>query len=74
MPKNKLLSTRSDAPTAAPHKPSKSDQDREQKYRAQEALSTLTRAAEIKKDSALMRDVKTLAKQTMNAVCPPKKK
>ena len=38
------------------------------RYRAEEAMRTLTRAAEHRKDRALMRDVKALAKKHMAAV------
>lgn len=38
---------------------------REREYRARDALSTLTRADEIRRDKALMRDVKTEAKRVI---------
>lgn len=38
------------------------------RYRAEEAMRTLTRAAEHRKDRALMRDVKALAKKHLAAV------
>jgi len=38
------------------------------RYRAEEAMRTLIRAAEHRKDPALMRDVKALAKKHMAAV------
>lgn len=40
----------------------------EMKWRAKDALSTLTRAAEIQKDKALMRAVKTEARQQVKAI------
>ena len=39
----------------------------EQRYRAQDALRTLSRAEEIKADSKLMRDVKAEAQRQMQA-------
>lgn len=41
--------------------------DREDRYRAQDALRTLTRAEEIKKDRGLMREVKKEAKAQIKA-------
>lgn len=40
---------------------------RERKYRAQEAAQTLARAADIKKDKALMKDVKGHIKSMIKA-------
>ena len=37
--------------------------ERERKYRAEDAIRTLTRAEEIRKDKGLMRDVKSEAKR-----------
>jgi hypothetical protein len=68
MAKNKLL----DSAPAMPRM-TKAEQASNDRYRAQDALSTLTRAEEIRKDAALMRDVKSLAKQTVAAVMQPKK-
>jgi hypothetical protein len=42
-------------------------EERERKYRAKDAADTLARAAEIKKDKALMRDVKQHVKQITKA-------
>ena len=62
MAKNKLTSAASSAPEVAqPYKPSKEDEARERKYRAEDAIRTLTRAEEIKGDKGLMRDVKAHA-------------
>lgn len=44
-------------------KPTKSDQDRERRYRAENALSDIERAEKHKSDKNLMSDVKTLAKE-----------
>lgn len=42
--------------------------ERERQYRAEDALRTLTRADEIRRDAALMRDVKSHAKQQIKTV------
>lgn len=49
----------------APYKPSKEDEARERRYRAEDALRSIQRADEIRKDSKLMNDVKQLAKEQM---------
>lgn len=40
----------------------------DRRYRAENALSTLTRAEDLKKDKALMRDVARLAKEQATAL------
>ncbi len=42
--------------------------EREKKYRARDALSTLTRAEEIRRDRSLMKDVKAEARQQAKAL------
>lgn len=42
--------------------------ERERRYAAEEGLRTLNRAAEIKRDKVLLKDIKTLAKEQMKAV------
>lgn len=55
-----------DVPTApSPYKPSKSEEQERRRYRAEDAMRTLTRAREIEKDRSLMRDVKQVAMQQM---------
>jgi hypothetical protein len=54
------------------------DRKRERQYQVDNAMNTLKRAAEIKKDPSLMRDVQKAIKQ-LQASCvgrptPPKKK
>ncbi len=44
----------------------------ERRYRAQDALHTISRAEEHKKDPALMRDVRKLAQDHAKAVLAPK--
>jgi hypothetical protein len=75
MAKNKLLGTRT-SPEVIASKPrmSKDMMDQERRYKAQDAMSTLARADEIRGDRALMKDVQMLAKRTMKAVCGPGKK
>lgn len=49
----------------------------ERKYRAEDALRTITRANEMMKDKALMRDVKACAREQQKAlskVTTPKKR
>ncbi|HEX5508930.1 MAG TPA: hypothetical protein VFX37_10545 [Pseudolabrys sp.] len=53
---------------AAP-KPSQAQIDADMRYRAEEALRTITRAEECKRDKALMKHVKKLAKTQVKAVC-----
>lgn len=51
--------------------------DKEDRWRARDALSTLTRADEIRRDKALMRDVKAEAKaqiKTVGRVLTPNKR
>ncbi len=52
----------------APVKRTKEDEERERRYRAEDALRSLQRAEEVKTDKALMRDVKLLAKEQMEAL------
>lgn len=47
---------------------SKEHEARERKYRAEDALRTMQRADEIKRDSGLMKDMKALAKEQMNSL------
>lgn len=43
-------------------------EDRERKYKAQDALRTIQQAEEYKRDKGLMKDVKSLAKSALKAV------
>ena len=47
------------------YKPSKADVERENRYRAEDALRCLTRADEIRSDKGLMGSVKALAQEQM---------
>lgn len=49
------------------YKRSKEDIERERKYAAEDAMRTLSRAEEIRKDTRLMNDVKKVAKEQMEA-------
>ena len=46
-----------------PYKPSKEDQNRERRYRAEDALRDIERAKKHEGDKQLMSDVKALAKE-----------
>ncbi|MDE2031418.1 MAG: hypothetical protein KGI58_04135 [Patescibacteria group bacterium] len=46
----------------------KSYEEREKRYRAEEALRVLQKAEEHKKDKSLMKDVKQLAKKQINTM------
>ncbi len=48
--------------------PRREPDEYERKYRAEEALRTLTRAEECKRDKALMGDVKRLANEQMKSL------
>lgn len=50
-------------PVATAMPMAKEDEARERRWRAESALETLTRAEEHKKDKALMKDVKAIAKE-----------
>lgn len=64
---NKKSSPMNDSPTIGGR--SRSDMDAmEKKYRAEDALRTLTRADEIRRDTGLMRDVKAHAKNQIKTV------
>lgn len=61
---------------AMPAKMSAEDKKRQMKYMAEDAIRTLTRAEEIKKDKALMGHVKRHASEqikSMQKVCKPGK-
>ncbi|MEK6883498.1 MAG: hypothetical protein AABY22_27975 [Nanoarchaeota archaeon] len=51
-----------------PSKPTKDMIERERKYEIEDALRTLQRAEELKKDKTLMRDVKKAAKEQVKAL------
>lgn len=53
---------------AVPYKPTKEEQNRQRRYRAEDALRDIERAEGHKKDKALMRDVKQMAKEKMNSL------
>jgi len=53
-----------DAPSPASNK---SYEDRERKYKAEDALRTIEKAEAHKRDKALMKDVKACAKEKMKA-------
>lgn len=55
-----------DCPSPVAYKQSKEDLARERRYKAEDAMRTITRAEEIKNDTRLMNDVKELAKEQMS--------
>lgn len=63
LPKNKLP-----VGEPVPCQPTKADEARERRYRAEDALRTLQRAREVERDKQLMGDVKTLAREQMQAL------
>lgn len=68
---NRPVSTMAEAPRA-----SKEQMEHERRYRAEEALRTITRAEEHKRDRALMKDVKSCAREqakTLDCVLGRKK-
>lgn len=68
MPKIKKLpvAKASTPEVAKSYKPSKEDQGRERRWKAEEALRTCEQYTKIQGDKQLMNDVKTLAKEKMN--------
>jgi len=57
---------------AAPYRPTAAEKKERQRWQAEDAIRTLTRAEEIKKDAALMKAVKSHAAEqvkTMQKVC-----
>lgn len=50
-------------PSSGSYKPSKNEVDRERRYRAERAISTLKEADEIKRDKSLLKDVKSYVKE-----------
>lgn len=57
-----------DRPCTTAYKPTKADVEREKRYQAEDGLRSIQRAAEIKKDKGLMKDIKALMKEQMKAV------
>lgn len=55
-------------PCTASYKPTKADVERERRYQAEDGLRTIQRANDIKKDKALMKDIKGLVKEQVKAV------
>ena len=48
--------------------PTASDKARQRRYEIEDGLRTMQRAEEIRKDKSLVKDIKTLAKEQMNAL------
>lgn len=66
MPVEKLKASTKPEKTIA--KESKEDEARERKWKAEDALRTMQRAEEIKRDPDLCNDMKALAKEQMAAL------
>lgn len=66
MPANKLPIDVGPMETSS--KSTKEDIERQRRYRAEDALNTLTRACEIEKDKNLMKDVKSLKNERMKSL------
>lgn len=62
------------APKAVKAVPAPRMRDDEMRWKAQDALRTITQAEEFKRDKALMREVKNLATASMKVVCAPTRK
>ena len=62
---NALVSTCGPMPAS---KPTRAQAEEQRRYRAEDALRTITRAGEVKSDPALMRDVKKLAAEQMKTL------
>lgn len=72
--KNKI-SAMVDMPMSAPYKMSTADKARQRKYEVEEALRTVTRAEEIKRDRGLMSEVKKCATDQIKSLqCAVKKR
>ena len=70
MTKKASRSTNALAGTAAPMpmKMTRAQAEEQRRYRAEDALRTITRAGEVKSDPGLMRDVKKLAAEQMKTL------
>lgn len=68
MAKNKLSGVAGGPSSVPEYRPSKAQMQEERRYRARDALSTLTRADEIRKDKALMKDVRCVVKEQVKII------
>ncbi len=68
MTKGKLPVQKQQSKSTAMPTPDKDWEQRERKYKAEDALRTLQRAEEIKSDKGLMKDCKALANTQMKAL------
>lgn len=65
---NKLSKVVSDMPSASPMPMTAEQKKRERRYRAEDAMRTLARANEIRKDAELMAEIAALAKEQMKTL------
>ncbi len=56
------------SPACTSYKPNKADVERERRYRAEDALRSIQRAEEVRKDKGLMREVKQYVKEQAKTV------
>lgn len=72
--KNKI-SAMVDMPTPAPYKTTAAEKAERRKWEAQDALRTITRAEEIRRDRGLMAEVKKCAREQVKSLeCVTKKR
>lgn len=64
--KQKLPIAKSTSSIPTPYKPTKEDEARERRYRAEDGLRAIQRAEEVKADKNLMKDIKALANEQVN--------
>lgn len=64
--KSKLPIAKPPADICTSYKPTKEDEARQRRYRAEDALRTMNQAEDYKKDKKLMADVKALANEQMS--------
>lgn len=65
-PKKKVSKLSSMVATDVPYKPTPAEKAERRKWEVEDALRTVQRAEEIKKDGSLMKEVKSMAKEKMS--------
>lgn len=66
MTKKKTAKLSSMIATDAPYSPTPAEKAEQRKYEIEDALRTVQRAEEIKKDKSMMKDVKAMAREKMS--------
>ena len=64
--KQKLPIAKSSSAIEPSYKPTKEDEARQRRYRAEDGLRAIQRAEEVKADKNLMKDIKALANEQVN--------